>query len=722
MKKTPLPKRATGKDSNSKQQNNVGYKKIKLIGRGAFGKVFLLKKLSDGAKCALKEIDISPMENQKEINDLCKEVRILKKVKHPNIIEFYEVFKTDEPRTLYIITEFAEKGDLSNVLKKAKEKKEPIPEPLLIDWFTQMLEALNYLHSNNIIHRDIKPQNIFLTASNRIKLGDFGVSAQLLSTFKYAITSAGTIEYCSPEIVNGELHNFKTDMWSLGVTFYQLLSGRLPFEAMNRYAVIPKIVEGKFEEIKGREGEFVNTIYSLINLNPKERPSAAEILQKNFIKKRAMDYLKENNFNQKLTNDFIGYYNEKKKNDKQKINLQLKLKEFKGKSHDKKDNKKDHFEYKNFNRVVGNNLHRESGQSNSSNQLKKVELMKEDKGKVGKKETDVNLIKNAKENLKKEEISRSSLPHRHNLRLKTEQPKKEPLKDQKKPQKQEEQGEKISVPSSKIQAKNSPFCLSINSHNSEISENLKSTKDTSEKYGLLDTQFFGSGSQFSESGGLIKNEERKYVLKEESILMSERYGEDSKCEGSGKILLDDNAKNDDNNSNNNFNNNNQHNSNNNNSDNDNNMIYNNNNDNNSKNDNNMIDNNNNGNNTININNINKITSTTNTPNTPLTNLITESSPNLNSDVTNCSPTSFQMFKFDPKFLVQNSVFEGQNEKEFDLSKINKENYDQHFYMSLLSCTLSGKMGEAIKEALRVEKEHEEAEDNEGEYGKFIVEE
>ena len=180
-------------------------------------------------QCVLKKIDLKGLSKQ-EIKDSYNEVNLLKKLDHPNIIKFIQIIDKSK-RYIEIITEFAEIGDLYDQINIQKKKNSHFPEKIIIDWLIQTCQALKYIHSKHIIHRDIKPQNIFLTKKGSIKLGDFGISKTLNNTLEKAKTFVGTAYYLPPELIEGNKYSYMADIWSLGVTFYQLMTFKTMFSS-----------------------------------------------------------------------------------------------------------------------------------------------------------------------------------------------------------------------------------------------------------------------------------------------------------------------------------------------------------------------------------------------------------------------------------------------------------------------------------------------------------
>ena len=121
-----------------------------------------------------------------------------------------------ETERILIIMEYADAGDLSMVVKRQRELKQYLPESDILSWFVQIALGLQYIHKKNILHRDLKTQNIFVTSKKLVKIGDFGISKWLSHTLDLATTAIGTPHYLSPEICRRQPYSHKSDMWSLG--------------------------------------------------------------------------------------------------------------------------------------------------------------------------------------------------------------------------------------------------------------------------------------------------------------------------------------------------------------------------------------------------------------------------------------------------------------------------------------------------------------------------
>ena len=187
------------KNEKKEEEDNLkNYIILKKIGQGAHGIVYKAKNLRTNEIVAIKKINKIKLEKKKRKNIL-SEAYLLKKLKNKNIISLKSFFF--ENSNLYIITEFAEKGDLQKYIKTQKKKNpKNLCEKKIWQFAHQIFSAITYIHNNNIIHRDIKPSNIFITKNNILKIGDFGVSKFYNKNQKNQ-TRVGTPLFLSPEIV-----------------------------------------------------------------------------------------------------------------------------------------------------------------------------------------------------------------------------------------------------------------------------------------------------------------------------------------------------------------------------------------------------------------------------------------------------------------------------------------------------------------------------------------
>ena len=217
------------------------YQIIKLLGKGSFGKVYLgLQKLTNRL-VAIKCLEKSNFKDETTKKKILTEVKILKAtLGHPNVVKLLEVF--ENKKYVFFVTEYATNGDLLKYLKK----NNVMPEKEAKYMFYQIAYGLSFIHSQSIIHRDIKLDNILVDEHNRCKICDFGVSREI-DPNETINEQCGTPAYLAPEIIKDEGYKgFKADIWSLGVLLYSLLTGNMPFKAGTIDELHKKIVTGDY--------------------------------------------------------------------------------------------------------------------------------------------------------------------------------------------------------------------------------------------------------------------------------------------------------------------------------------------------------------------------------------------------------------------------------------------------------------------------------------------
>nr|XP_012321633.1 serine/threonine-protein kinase Nek5 [Aotus nancymaae] len=264
------------------------YDVIKAIGEGAFGKAYLAKGKSDGKHCVIKEINFEKMPIQeKEASK--KEVILLAKMKHPNIVAFFNSFQ--ENGRLFIVMEYCDGGDLMKRI--SRQRGVLFSEDQILGWFVQISLGLKYIHDRKILHRDIKTQNIFLSKNGMVaKLGDFGIARVLNNSMELARTCVGTPYYLSPEICQNKPYNNKTDIWSLGCVLYELCTLKHPFEGSNLQQLVLKICQAHFAPISPRFSRNLHSLISqLFKISPRDRPSINSILKRPFLENLIPKYL-----------------------------------------------------------------------------------------------------------------------------------------------------------------------------------------------------------------------------------------------------------------------------------------------------------------------------------------------------------------------------------------------------------------------------------------------
>ena len=204
-----------------------------------------------------------------------QEAKLLSALHHPNIVTCLESFT--ERGKLCIVQDYCAGGDLYQRVKA--QRGAPLPETTIVDWFTEILLGLKHVHDRKVLHRDLKTQNVFLTADGRCKLGDFGVSKVLAGTHQLASTAVGTPYYLSPEICENKPYDHKSDVWSLGCILYELCAQRHPFDGASLKLLIVKILRGVYPPVPARYGKTLcDTIREMLSRDPARRPSVNDLL------------------------------------------------------------------------------------------------------------------------------------------------------------------------------------------------------------------------------------------------------------------------------------------------------------------------------------------------------------------------------------------------------------------------------------------------------------
>lgn len=267
------------------------YKEVRLLGRGNFGAAFLVEKLDDpgrGEMRVMKKIHLQEL-SEEEVKGAKKEAECHAQLDHPRIVKYYESY-SDEKMDLCIIMEYCAGGDLAKVLREADK---PIPEPQVLTWFIQTCEALYYCHyRRGLLHRDIKVQNIFLTADGNVKLGDFGIAKVLEATTEMALTVVGSPYSISPEICQNLPYNYKSDIWSLGCVLFELCTLRHVFEGANLLAIAWQIVQSSVPPIpETYSPDLRQLVNQMLSKAPEDRPSIRNILEMPFIRNFAQQFM-----------------------------------------------------------------------------------------------------------------------------------------------------------------------------------------------------------------------------------------------------------------------------------------------------------------------------------------------------------------------------------------------------------------------------------------------
>jgi len=211
------------------------------LGKGKFGNVYLAREKRSKFIVALKVLFKSQLQKAQVEHQLRREIEIQSHLRHPHVLRMFGYFY-DETR-VYLILEFAPGGEMYKALQKQQDGK--FDEKRTAKYIYQLADALDYCHGKKVIHRDIKPENLLLDIKGDLKIADFGWSVHAPSSRR--ATMCGTLDYLPPEMVAGEYHDEKVDLWSLGVLCYEFLCGKPPFETASHQATYQRIMRVDLE-------------------------------------------------------------------------------------------------------------------------------------------------------------------------------------------------------------------------------------------------------------------------------------------------------------------------------------------------------------------------------------------------------------------------------------------------------------------------------------------
>ena len=282
----------------------------------------LVKSKKDGKLYKIKSVLINE-SSEKEKELFFNELKLLAQLTHKNIISYKEAFYDKMTKSLNMVMEYADGGDLSMKIMLAKQKKIFFKEKIIWKIFIQILEGINYLHSKYIIHRDLKSSNIYLTKKDEVKIGGLNVGKNI-KEIGLALTQIGTPYFTAPEIWNQMPYNYKCDIWSLGCILYEMTTLYVPFLGLNMEELYNNILNLKYKPIPKIYSKDLSEIINLmLNKDPDNRPSAAELLNNKIIKKNISKIINEYDKDLKKfdKSDIIHNNNSKEKINENKINI-----------------------------------------------------------------------------------------------------------------------------------------------------------------------------------------------------------------------------------------------------------------------------------------------------------------------------------------------------------------------------------------------------------------
>jgi len=281
-KKTTTIERLTFSTKGGFMENKLhveNYKLDKVLGQGSYAVVRLAIDKETSEKVAIKTYEKFKLNDVHKRKNVKREISILQSLDHPNIIKLYKTI--DTVTQLHLVTEFIGTQSLHSYIKPKPSRRLPEAEARKI--FTQVIEGLGYLHSLDIVHRDIKLENLLLDSKNNVKIIDFGFSIENPKD-KTLNVFCGTPSYMAPELVTKKnYYGHLIDIWAAGILLYVILAGYFPFKEVSEKDLFRRIARGQYEFPSHMSEDARSLIKKMLRLNPLERPNAEEILQDKWI-------------------------------------------------------------------------------------------------------------------------------------------------------------------------------------------------------------------------------------------------------------------------------------------------------------------------------------------------------------------------------------------------------------------------------------------------------
>lgn len=257
------------------------YELGRLLGQGTFGKVYYARSTITNQSVAIKVINKDRVMKSGQAEQIKREIFVMRLVKHPNIIQLYEVMATKSK--IYFVIEYAKGGELFDKVAKGKLK-----EDVAHKYFQQLVNAVDFCHGRGVYHRDIKPENLLLDENGNLKVSDFGLSALADSKRQDGLlhTPCGTPAYVAPELIKRKGYDGATaDTWSCGVVLFVLLAGYHPFHDSNLIMMYRKISKADYKFPSWFSPEVRRLLMKVLDPDPDTRISLAKIKESSWFMK-----------------------------------------------------------------------------------------------------------------------------------------------------------------------------------------------------------------------------------------------------------------------------------------------------------------------------------------------------------------------------------------------------------------------------------------------------
>ncbi|XP_068634405.1 CBL-interacting protein kinase 2-like [Aristolochia californica] len=257
------------------------YELGRLLGQGTFAKVYYARNIKTAQSVAIKVIDKEKVLKVGMVDQIKREISVMRLVRHPHVVQLYEVMASKTK--IYFVMEYVKGGELFNKVAKGKLK-----EDLARKYFQQLIGAVDYCHSRGVYHRDLKPENLLLDENGNLKVSDFGLSALAESKRQDGLlhTTCGTPAYVAPEVISRKGYDgAKADIWSSGVVLFVLLAGYLPFHDSNLMEMYRKIGKGEFRCPNWFPSDVRRLLCRILDPNPSTRISISNIMENSWFRK-----------------------------------------------------------------------------------------------------------------------------------------------------------------------------------------------------------------------------------------------------------------------------------------------------------------------------------------------------------------------------------------------------------------------------------------------------
>ncbi|CAL0319129.1 unnamed protein product [Lupinus luteus] len=251
------------------------YEMGRLLGKGTFAKVYYAKQIATGESVAVKVINKDQVKKQGMMEQITREISVMRLVRHPNVVELKEVLATK--KKIYFVMEYVRGGELFAKVAKGKLKEDQARK-----YFQQLISAIDFCHSRGVSHRDLKPENLLLDHSENLKISDFGLSAlpEQLRFDGLLHTQCGTPAYVAPEVLRKKGYDgSKADIWSCGIILYVLLAGFLPFQHENLMSMYSMVLRAQFQFPPWFSSDSRKLISNILVADPSKRTTIPAIMR-----------------------------------------------------------------------------------------------------------------------------------------------------------------------------------------------------------------------------------------------------------------------------------------------------------------------------------------------------------------------------------------------------------------------------------------------------------